>query len=244
MSAFANFFHVILWQPLFNLLILLCYYLPGNNLGLAIIILTLLIRIILYPLQDKASKSQLAMQALQPKLKEVQAKYKNNREEQARAMMELYKTEKINPFSAFFITLIQLPILFILYRMFWQGIKEENFVYLYSFVHRPEVINPVFLGINLNEPSTFLAIMAGITFFLQSKFAMPKKTENPNQPKKKKDFAEMMQKQMLFLFPVLITVVLLKVPSALGLYLLVAGIFMASQQYFIRKKYYSDKKNV
>ncbi|MBU1045595.1 YidC/Oxa1 family membrane protein insertase [Patescibacteria group bacterium] len=242
MNAFTNFFHVILWQPLFNLLILLCYYLPGHNLGVAIIVLTLLIRVILYPLQDRASRSQLAMQALQPKLKEIQAKYKNNREEQAKAMMELYKTEKINPFSAFLVTLIQLPILFILYRMFWQGIQEENFVYLYSFVQRPEVINPMFLGINLNEPSPFLAVIVGITFFLQSKFAMPKKEKNQNQSPKKSGFADMFQKQMIFLFPILITVVLLRLPAALGLYLLVAGIFMAAQQFFIRKKYYLTKK--
>ncbi|MBU3964194.1 YidC/Oxa1 family membrane protein insertase [Patescibacteria group bacterium] len=242
MNAFTNFFHVILWQPLFNLLILLCYYLPGHNLGVAIITLTLLIRIILYPLQDKASKSQLAMQALQPKLKEIQAKYKNNKEEQAKAMMGLYKTEKINPFSAFFVTLVQLPILFILYRMFWQGIQEESFVYLYSFVQRPEVINPMFLGINLNEPSPILAVIAGITFFLQSKFAMPKKDKSEEQSSKKPGFADMFQKQMLFLFPILITVILFRLPSALGLYLLVAGIFMAGQQFFIRKKYYLTKK--
>ncbi len=242
MNAFTNFFHVILWQPLFNLLILLCYYLPGHNLGVAIILLTLLIRIILYPLQDKASKSQLAMQALQPRLKEIQTKYKNNKEEQAKAMMQLYKTEKINPFSAILVTFIQLPILFILYRMFWQGIQEENFVYLYSFVQRPGIINPMFLGINLNDPSKLLAIIVGVTFFLQSKFAMPKKEKNQNQPKKKSGFADMFQKQMLFLFPVLITIILLNLPAALGLYLLVAGIFMATQQFFIRKKYYLAKK--
>jgi len=242
MNAFTNFFHVILWQPLFNLLILLCYYLPGHNLGVAIVALTLIIRIILYPLQDKASRSQLAMQALQPKLKEIQVKYKNNREEQAKAMMGLYKTENINPFSAFLITLIQLPILFILYRMFWQGIQEESFVYLYSFVQRPEVINPMFLGINLNNPSPILAVIVGIAFFLQSKFAMPKKEKSQNQPQKGSAFAEMLQKQMLFLFPILITIILLRLPAALGLYLLVAGIFMAAQQFFIRKKYYLAKK--
>jgi len=242
MNAFTNFFHVILWQPLFNLLILLCYYLPGHNLGVAIVALTLIIRIILYPLQDKASRSQLAMQALQPKLKEIQVKYKNNREEQAKAMMGLYKTENINPFSAFLITLIQLPILFILYRMFWQGIQEESFVYLYSFVQRPEVINPMFLGINLNNPSPILAVIVGIAFFLQSKFAMLKKEKSQNQPQKGSAFAEMLQKQMLFLFPILITIILLRLPAALGLYLLVVGIFMAAQQFFIRKKYYLAKK--
>ena len=237
MNAFLKFFHIILWQPLFNILILFCYYLPGNNLGLAIILLTLLIRIILYPLQAKASKSQLALQALQPKMKEIQKRYKGNREGQAKAMMELYKKEDINPFFSFVVMLIQFPILIVLYRLFWQGIQEENFVYLYSFVQRPEIINPNFLGLNLNEPSVPLAIIVGIIFFIQTKFSMPKKAKQ--QPATKKSaFGEMFQKQMLYLFPIFIVLILLRLPSALGLYLLVGGIFMAVQQYFAKKKYY------
>jgi YidC/Oxa1 family membrane protein insertase len=240
MNAFINFFHIILWQPLFNLLILFCYYLPGNNLGLAIILLTLLIRSALYPLQDKASKSQLALQVLQPKMKEIQKQYKGDREGQAKAMMELYKKEQINPFFSFLVMLIQFPVLIVLYRLFWQGIQEENFVYLYSFVQRPETINPIFLGLNLDEKSVPLAIVVGIVFFIQTKLSMPKKDKQKAQTKKSA-FGEMFQKQMLYLFPIFIVFILLRLPSALGLYLLVGGIFMAFQQYLTKKKYYSEK---
>lgn len=240
MNAFIKFFHLILWQPLFNLLILFYLYL-GHNLGIAIICLTLLIRAILYPLQDKASKSQLAMQAIQPKIKEIQKKFKGDREGQGKALMELYKSEKINPFSSFLVLLIQFPILIVLYRLFWQGIQEESFVYLYSFVQRPDVINTNFLGINLDEPSVLLAIIVGIIFFVQAKLSAPKKSKD-QEPGKKSAFSEMFQKQMLYLFPVLIVVILLKLPSALGLYLLVGGVFTAIQQYFIRKKYYISLK--
>jgi len=241
MSAFIKFFHITLWQPLFNLLILFYLYIP--NLGVAIILLTLLIRIILYPLQGKAAKSQLALQEIQPKLKELQKKYKDNKEEQAKAMMALYKTEGINPFSGFLVMLIQFPILIVLYRLFWQGIQEENFQYLYSFVQRPETINSIFLGMDLNEPSIILAILVGIAFFIQAKLSAPKKKVKKEQGSKAM-FGEMFQKQMLYVFPIFIVFILWNLPSALGLYLLISGIFTASQQYFAKKKRQEEKENV
>jgi YidC/Oxa1 family membrane protein insertase len=233
MSAFIKFFHITLWQPLFNLLILFYLYIP--NLGVAIILLTLLIRIILYPLQGKAAKSQLALQEIQPKLKEVQKQYKDDKEAQAKAMMALYKTEGINPFSGLLVMLIQFPILIVLYRLFWQGIQEENFQYLYSFVQRPETINSIFLGMDLNEPSMILAILVGIAFFIQAKLSAPKKKAKKEQGSKAM-FGEMFQKQMLYVFPIFIVFILLRLPSALGLYLLISGIFTATQQYFAKKK--------
>jgi YidC/Oxa1 family membrane protein insertase len=243
MSAFIKFFHIILWQPLFNLLVLFYNYLPGRNLGIAIIALTLLIRIILYPLQDKATKSQLALQSLQPKLKEIQNKYKNNKEAQAKAMMQLYKTEKINPFSSFLILLIQFPILIVLYRLFWQGIQSENFQYLYSFVSQPETINSIFLGANLNEPSLIMAVLAGLAFFFQAKFNAPK-TDNKKKLDNKAMFGQMFQKQMVYVFPIFLVFILAGLPAALGLYLLISGALTAIQQYFIKKKYTLEKENV
>lgn len=243
MSAFIKFFHVTLWQPLFNLLILLYNYLPGSNLGVAIISLTVLIRIILYPLQDKATKSQLALQSLQPKLKEIQKKYKNDREGQAKAAMQLYKTEKINPFSSFLILLIQFPILIVLYRLFWQGIQEENFQYLYGFVQQPDVINSLFLGVNLNQPSLIIAALAGLAFFFQAKINAPK-TDSKKKLDNKAMFGQMFQKQMVYVFPVFLVFILTRLPAALGLYLLVSGALTALQQYYAKKKYNLEKENV
>lgn len=243
MNAFIKFFHVTLWQPLFNLLILFYLYIPGQNLGVAIIALTLLIRAILYPIQNKATKSQLALQSLQPKLKEIQKKHKDDKEAQAKAMMQLYKTEKINPFSSFLILLIQFPILIVLYRMFWQGIQAENFQYLYSFVPQPETINSMFLGMNLDEPSVVLAVLAGIAFFFQAKISAPK-TDNKNKESAKAMFGQMFQKQMVYVFPIFLGFILTQLPAALGLYLLVSGAFTAIQQYFVKKKYKLGKENV
>jgi len=99
------------------------------------------------------------------------------------------------------------------------------------------------MGLNLDVPSRILAIVVGIIFFIQTKLSMPKKAKQA-QGAKKSAFAEMFQKQMLYVFPIFMVFILFRLPSALGLYLLVGSIFTAGQQYFVRKKYYSEKPNV
>ena len=239
MDFIVTIFNEALYRPLFNALIWIYNIIPGNDLGIAIILLTVLIRFILYPLSKKAIQSQKAINVLQPKIKEIQKKYKN-KEEQAKIMMELYKTHKVNPMAGCLPILVQLPILIALYRVFFSGLNPETLNILYSFVQRPETINPIFLGLNLDEKSVPLAIVVGIVFFIQTKLSMPKKDKQKAQTKKSA-FGEMFQKQMLYLFPIFIVFILLRLPSALGLYLLVGGIFMAFQQYLTKKKYYSEK---
>ena len=99
MSFLTLAFNTILYRPLFNALLLLYEYLPGQDFGVAIIVLTCIIRLALYPSTLKSIKSQKALQEIQPKIKEIQTKFKHKKEEQGRAMMELYKKEKINPLS-------------------------------------------------------------------------------------------------------------------------------------------------
>ena len=168
----VDLFRTILWQPLFNLLIIFYRYIPGNDFGLAIIILTILVRLILWPLQQKATRSQLALQTLQPKLKDIQEKYKNDKEKLSKEFLGLYRKEKINPFSGILLLILQFPILIALYRVFWKGLNEESFVYLYSSIARPEIIDPSFLGmVNLNEPNFIFAILVGLVQFIQIKTA-------------------------------------------------------------------------
>ena len=137
----------ILYSPFLNVLVLLYQYLPGHDFGIAVIVLTLLIRLILYPLMAQAIKSQKVMSELQPKIQEIQERCKNDREKQARETMELYRKEKINPFSGCLPLLIQMPILIALFRVFWEGLRPEEMTNLYSFVPHPGIINPTFLGI-------------------------------------------------------------------------------------------------
>lgn len=230
----VNIYNFLLYKPLFNALVIIYNYLPGHDFGLVIIILTVVIRFILYPVAVKALNSQKALQTLQPKIVEIQKKYKDDKEKLAKETLQLYKTEKINPFSGLFLALIQLPILIALYSVFWQGLKPEKLSNLYSFVSNPIQINAVSFGlIDLSKPNLFFAILAGILQFFQSKMMFPKTIVDT---KKEADMASIMQKQMLYFFPFLTVIILLSLPSAIGLYWIVSGIFSIIQQYYILKK--------
>ena len=230
----VNIFHNFLYQPLFNLLVLLYNYIPGHDFGVAIILLTLAIKFILYPLSVKAFNSQIAIQKIQPQIQEIQKIYKEDKEKQAKETLEIYKKEKINPFSGLFLAFIQLPILIALYWVFWNGLKPEELTYLYGFVSNPGQIDAIFLGIiDLSKANVILAVLAGITQFYQTKMLTPK----PG-PKKEggPDFSQIMQKQMLYFFPAFTVIILLNLPSALGLYWTVSGIFSIIQQSLLLKK--------
>lgn len=229
-----SFYNTVLYQPLFNALILLYEYLPGHDFGVAVIALTLAIRLLLYPSSAQAIKSQAAMSRLQPKIKEIQEKYKKEKEKQAMKMMELYKTEKINPFSGCLPLLIQLPIIIALYQVFWKGFAGDQMHFLYSFVPYSGVFNPTFLGmVNLSEPSIALAVLAGIAQYFQSKMMVNSPIKK--QEKKGNDIAQAMQKQMVYFLPVFTVFILWNMPSAVGLYWLATSAFSILQQHFILK---------
>lgn len=227
-----SIFDLFLYRPLFNSLILIYNYLPQQDFGLAIVLLTVIIRIIIYPLSVKAVNSQMALQKLQPKIQEIQKKYKDNKEKQAVETLEIYRKEKINPFSGLLLAIIQLPILIALYRVFWLGLKPEELSNLYKFVENPGHINSVFLNIaDLAQSSNLLfAVLAGLLQFFQTKMLMT----NPKDNKDK--VASFMQKQMVYFFPILTIIILYSLPSALSLYWIVSGLFSIIQQYFILKK--------
>ena len=229
----ANIFNVFLYQPLFNSLVLIYNYLPGHDFGIAIIILTLIIRVIMYPLSVKALNSQRALQKLQPKIQEIQKKYKDDKEKQGMETLELYRKEKINPFSGLFLALVQLPILIALYNVFWNGLNTKELVKLYPFVANPINIDAMFLGLmDLSKPNMLFAVLASILQFFQTKMLIPK----PVAGQKTNDISMMMQKQMIYFFPFVTVIILLKLPSALALYWIVSGIFSIIQQYFLLKE--------
>ncbi len=237
MGFLVNTFNVILYQPLFNALVLLYEYLPGRDFGMAVIALTLIIRLLFYPLMVQSIKAQKALSELQPKIQEIQNKYKDDKEKQARATMELYQKEKINPFGGCLPLLIQLPILFALYRVFWQGFQPEAMGMLYSFVPHPGAINPTFLGIiNLGEASLVLAVLAGIAQFFQTKMITPKTPKSKKEGGQMAQFSGMMQKQMLYFFPIFTVFILWRLPAAVGLYWVITALFSILQQYLIFKK--------
>lgn len=234
MTLLTNIFNSILYQPLLNGLILLYIYLPGSDFGLAIIVLTILIRLVLYPFSLQSIKSQKTLSELQPKIQAIQEKYKNDKEKLARATMELYQKEKFNPFSGCLPLLIQLPILIALYKVFRQGIQPGELSYLYSFVPHPGSINPTFLGLlDLSQANVFLAFLAGVSQFFQTKMVTPKPQKIKAKDSQLSVFSEMMQKQTLYFFPFLTFFLLLNFPSAIGLYWLATNLFLIGQQYFL-----------
>ncbi len=239
MEFLINLFRVALYQPLLNIVVLLYLYLPGHDFGIAVIVLTLAIRFLFYPLSKKAIESQKALSSIQPKMKEIQEKYKDNKEEQSKKLMELYKKEKINPFSGCLPILAQLPILIALYRVFWTGLEEGQTDLLYGFVNFTGTIDPSFLGlIDLSEPKVVIAVLAGIFQFFQTRMM---KTKMPQQSSKKESgFGEIFQKQAQFIFPIFAFIILLRLPSAIGLYWITTSLFTIGQQYFVFK----NKENV
>jgi len=227
-------FHEVLYRPLLNSLIFIYEFIPGHDLGIAIIILTILIKVILLPLSRKSIESQKVLSKLQPEIKKIQAKYKNDKERQAQAIMEFYKQNKINPASGCLPLLIQLPILIALYKVFLSGLNSKVVADLYSFMPQIEHINPMFLGkVDLSERSIPLAVIAGGLQYIQTKMITAKQTQGKD---KKSDFASIMNQQMLYMMPIMTAIIALNFPAGLPLYWIVVTLFTISQQYFIMKK--------
>ena len=237
MNFFIQAFTILLYNPLFNALVLLYLHLPGNDFGVAVIVLTILIRIVLYPLMVKSLKSQKVLSELQPKMKEIQEKHKNDKEMQTKEMMALYQKEKINPFGGCLPMLIQLPILVALYQVFWRGLGPGTMHHLYSFVPNPGTIDPSFLGIiNLTQPNVVLAILSGIIQFFQTKTMTPQKKNTQDKKDQMSQFSDVIQKEMLYFFPIFTVFILWRLPSAIGLYWIVTGLFSIYQQILINRE--------
>lgn len=231
-----SLFHELLYRPLFNLLVFFYNLIPGSDVGLAIIATTLAIKIVFWPLTQRAIKSQKDLQNLQPKIKELQNRYKDNKEEQAKQLMLFYKENKVSPFSGCLPLLVQLPILIALYQVFLKGFDPANLSVLYSFINNPGVIDPDFMGfLDLSRSSRVLAVLAGATQFWQARMISPKK-KLPNAPKSSDEFmAQAMSKQMLYFLPVLTIVISWGLPAGLALYWVVTTLFTIVQQYVIMR---------
>jgi YidC/Oxa1 family membrane protein insertase len=213
---------------------------PGNDLGLTIVVLTILIRIAFLPLSLKTLKSQILLKEINPQIEEIKKKFKNDITAQSAAIIKLYKENNINPLAGCLPLLIQLPILIALYQVFAKGILAENFNLLYSFVSPPETLNQVFLGfLDITSKSRFLALIAGCLQFLQSKQAMTNHLGSSlNQ---NKEIASI-NKQMLYFFPIMIIIIGWNLPVGLVLYWITTTLVSFAEQNYINKKKYERNK--
>ena len=225
------FLKAIIYQPLFNLLIFLVWLMPNHNLGLAVIVLTIIIRLIFLPSGLKQGVSAEKMRLLQPKIKKIQEKYKDDKTAQSQAMMSLYKQAGTSPWGACLPMLVQIVVLILLYRVFQIGFSTSRFDLLYKFIPRPDSINTTFLGINLSKPDPWvLPIATGIIQFFQSKLTMPPKQKGG-------DDNPMMAAtgQMMYLFPIMTIFIARNLPAALPIYWMTSSAFMVVQQIYINK---------
>lgn len=236
----ASLFHTVLYLPLLNLLFFI-YNIAFSDLGIAIIILTIIIRVVLLPVFYKGAKDQTIIQKLAPKIREIQQTHKEDKQEQTKQMLALYKEHKVNPFSSIGLLLLQLPILFALYRLFLSGFGNDILSQLYPFIARPEVINYHFLGIiALNEKNIILVLIAAVFQFLQTYYLMKVSVNNKavTAPGENPavEMAQKMSKRMMYFAPILSVVILSGLPSAVALYWLTTSAFSTVQQLVINKK--------
>jgi YidC/Oxa1 family membrane protein insertase len=232
-----NFFTTIFYQPILNLVVFIYNYLPGHDIGLTIIILTLIIKLILYPLSKKSIEGQKALQTLQPKLDEIKKQYADNKEGMSRAMMELYKKEKVNPLSSCLPLLIQLPFFWAIFKVFRDELQGKTLVLIYPFISNPGTISPItFGGLDFSKPNIVLAILAGVSQFFQAKMMPMKPAAIKTDGAKDENMMAIMNKQMLYFMPALTIFICLTLPSGLAFYWLISTILTIGQQWLIFRK--------
>jgi YidC/Oxa1 family membrane protein insertase len=252
----TEIFNTLIYLPLYNFLIILYNFL-WNDLGLAIIALTLIIKIAFIPLSRKQITSQREMQKIQPEIKKLQAKYKDDKETQSKEMMKLYKKHKINPAAGCLPIIIQMVVFITMYKMLRTLSQVDSFNVtldnLYNFVKAPTHLNEFFLGImNLAEPNYFLAFLTAGLQYYQIKMMQENNKKDKDDTKEikkiddktdgKLDFSTIMSKQMLIVIPLITLFVGLTFPSGLTLYWLTSTIFIIVQQWVVMNKKNKNKK--
>jgi YidC/Oxa1 family membrane protein insertase len=238
----SNIFNLILYKPLYNAFIGFIGTFPWVDAGVVVVIFTIIIKLILFPLSQKSVRSQIEMKKIQPDIDNIKLKYKDNKQEQALKTMALYKEKGVNPFSGIFLALIQLPILIALYMVFYKGgLTDINTNMLYSFIQVPDQVNTFFLGLfDITEKNTILAVIVAIGQFFQIKFTMPATPKKAEGEKKEASFqgelARSMSTQMKYVMPIFMFFVARSFDSLVSLYLITASVFAIGQELYMRKK--------
>jgi YidC/Oxa1 family membrane protein insertase len=234
-------FSTLFYNPIYNLLVLVIDKIPGGDVGLATIIVTCIVKVVLFPLSKQATKTQLKMKLLEPEIQKIKEQYGKNREEFGRKTLEFYRKNELNPFASFFLILIQLPVIIALAYIFISGglptIKSEL---LYSFVTVPTVVSTMFLGlVDVSSRSFILSVLAGLAQFVQIRLSVPayKKPEqvSSSTPSFSDDLARSMNVQMRYVMPVFMFVISMSVSGAVALYWVTGSVFTIFQELYFRR---------
>ncbi len=242
--SFSVFYHAVFYRPLYNGLVLLVGTVPHGDVGIAIILFTILIRFILYPLSKKSLESQRKMKELAPLMEKIKVDFKDNKDEQAKRTLALYRDNKINPFSGILFMFIQFPIIIALYQVFRGGISATDPALLYSFVHAPAVVSLHFLGILdiARTKNILLALLAAISQYFQAKYTILATSPAPSSIKEgveqkvsfQDEFAKGMNLQMKYMLPVMIGIFAYGFSGAITLYWITNNLFGIIQE--LRKR--------
>ena len=234
--------NILFYKPLYNALVLLIENIPNHSLFIGVVILTIIVRLIISPLSYKALKTQIQNKKLQPDLKKIKETI-TDKKEQALKTFELYKKHGINPFSSFFLILIQFPIIIALYWVFKDGGVEFDHTLLYSFVSFPENITLTTFGIDLAQKSYLLAFLTGFTQYIHlSRSSSFKQDKNNENKTKQEEIMAMIGKSMKYTMPFMITIFSYIIGGAVSLYWVTSNIFMIIQETYIQKRLNKKKK--
>ena len=239
---FSFIWHTFFFDPIYNTLIFFVDTVRSGDVGLAIIATVIVVKMVLLPLSIKAAKTQKVMREIEPKLKAIKETHKDNREEQARAMMLIYKEVNINPFASFLLVFLQIPIVIALYYAVSKGggiaLPEINTTLLYAFIPEPSAVTMNFLNlIDITKRSLLLAIGAGVTQFIYTKMTLPVMAprEPDAAPDFKDDFMRNMHVQMKYVMPVLIAGVAYSISATIALYFVVSNLVAIAQEFYIKR---------
>lgn len=243
-------YNEIIFRPLYNILVGIMDVLPWIDVGLAVILFTVIIKIILFPLSKSALVTQLRMKEVEAEANKIKTQYANDKQAQTLKTMELYKQKGIKPFSGILLLIIQLPILLSLIQIFYKIIPviDPDHNLLYSFVSSP-VLKTMFLGlIDLTHPSLILAIATGVVQFLQLKYSLAAQASKPAPGAKQEGAAAIMgsmNTQMRYMVPILAFVSIYwliparfpEASSIIALYWMTSSLMTFLQELVIRKRY-------
>jgi YidC/Oxa1 family membrane protein insertase len=233
----SSLFHTFVYIPLYNALVGLISIGGWVDVGVAIVVLTILVKLALLPLSIKAARTQTLMKELEAPSKEIREKYKDNREEQGRRILELYREKGVNPFSSIMLLFIQLPVVLGLYFVFLKGgLPSIDTTQLYSFVPTPQDIRMMFVGlIDIGVRSYPLALLAGVTQFLQVRLAMPTPLPRSETPSFQEDFTRSLHLQMKFVLPVIVAGVAYATGAAVALYWVTSNLCGIGQELYVKR---------
>jgi len=231
-----------LWSSLGDIFakIIIFFYSFTHNYGVAIILMTILVRIVLYPLMQKQMVSMREMQKIQPLMKEIQDKYKNDKEALNRELMSLYKEYKINPMGGCLPLLIQMPILLLLFQVLREFNEKiypvydgnPGFLWLKDLSLPDQLIKLPGSGIFGLEYIGIMPVLIGVSTYYQQKMTTPVSSN----PSKGENPAEQTQKIMTIMMPLLIAFMSFGLPSGLTLYWLTSTLLGIGQQYLINQR--------